>query len=269
MSTFSKRMKLKADCFDPNVEIRDLARVAYAELIFESFEGKDQAYITDRALNDVLFLYAGNTVTMLSQIHLLKGILKPDDFEFFVKELANNAIVDNSYEKCRAILDAFVEVKFKVDYQRLGVLDQDKIDFLESIKDFIWIAPFFDFNFNIHRIGVAGYCKLIKLVKKDTLEFKITHEKDSGASYRYLLTGIEAGHLKDYFSDHVADVITATTLSDFLDENFDERYMYEALCKYSDSDLLRIFCNAMEVSRNRDYLAQGLRAAYKIRAKFA
>lgn len=65
MSTFSKRMKLKADCFDPNVEIRDLARVAYAELIFESFEGKDQDYITDRELNDVLFLCAGNTETVL------------------------------------------------------------------------------------------------------------------------------------------------------------------------------------------------------------
>lgn len=269
MSTFSKRMKLKTDCFDPNVEIRDLARVAYTELIFESFEGKDQAYITDRALNDVLFLYAGNTETMLSQVHLLKGVLKPEDFEIFVKELANNAIMDNSYEKCRAILNAFVDVKYKVDYRRLGVIDQEKVNFLESVKDFILIAPFFDFNFNIHKIGVEGYCKLIKLADKDTLEFKITHEKDSGERYRYLLIGIDAGYLKDYFSDPVVDVITASTLSDFLDEKFDERYVYEALCDYSDSDLLRIFCNAMEASRNRDYFAQGLRAAHKIRAKFA
>lgn len=93
-------------------------------------------------------------------------------------------------------MNAFVDIKFKVDYQWLGVIDQDKIDFLESVKDFIWIAPFFDFNFNINKIGDAGCCRLIKLSEKDTLEFKITHEKDSGASYRYLLTGIQAGHLK-------------------------------------------------------------------------
>jgi hypothetical protein len=262
-------MKLKADCFDANVEIRDLARVVYAELMFESFEGKDQAYITDRALNDVLFLYAGNTETMLSQINLLKGILNEADFKDFIENLAKNAIMDNAYEKCDIILKNFVNVRFKVYYERLGIFDIEKVEFLESVKDYILIFPFFDFNFNTNKIGLDGYCKLLKLTDKDSMEFKILHEKGNTNTLRYLLSGINHGYLEGYFSENVSNVITASSLTEFLEEDIDARYKNEAICDYTDSELLGIFCNAMDACRNREYLADGLRAAYKIRSQFS
>lgn len=269
MSPFRKRMKLKADCFDANVEIRDLARVAYAELLFDSFEGKDQAYITDRVKNDVLFLHASNTETMISQLNWLKGVLQEDDFEFFIEGLVQDAIVDQAYEKCLAIIEKFVHIKFKVRIDRLGNYDPDKIKFLEGVKDHIVIDSFFNFNFNTSKIGVEGYARLLKLTDKETLEYKIVNDDHRLHTYQYVLSAIQQGYLDDYFSGDICNVIIATSLSEFLDGHLDERYKFEAIADYSDSDLLEIFCGAMELSRNRDFLAKGLRTAHRIRSQNA